>query len=78
MSIGLVLLGVGFRVFFLHAMELRKRERESERAHTRKKEKGWKFERGRVKLRIGSVRVYVIPNKGQLDRTLSLSAKITG
>jgi hypothetical protein len=48
------------------------RERERERAH--KKEKGWKFERGRVKLRIGSVRVYVIPNKGQLDGALSLSA----
>jgi hypothetical protein len=50
------------------------RERERERERAPKKEKGWKFERGRVKLRIGSVQVYVIPNKGQLEGALSLSA----
>jgi hypothetical protein len=48
---------MGFQVFFFFAcygMKERERERERERKHARKK-KGWKFERGRVKLRIGSV-----------------------
>jgi hypothetical protein len=55
-------------------MEWKRREREF--AH--KKEKGWKFEKGRVKLRIGSVRVYVIPNKGQTGQNFESVCKITG